>query len=243
MLAAAGWVWAAAAVAAWLAMRRRATRVRELVARACHEVRGPLTAATLALELMERRAEAPPERVRALRDQMRRAALALEDLDAAPRRDASGERPEELGAAALLTGLHVAWGPVCAARGRELRAGPAPAGALLLADRTRVEQAVGNLIANAMEHGEGTIELRSRLSAGRLRVEVRDEGNGLTRPLQEILDAPRAGRGRRGRGLAIAAGIAQRHGGRLTTAPGGAVLVLELPLLAMEPAAAAWSSR
>jgi len=47
----------------------------------------------------------------------------------------------------------------------------------------------------------------------------------------ELARRPRAGRGHRGRGLAIAAEIAARHGGRLATAPatGGGRVVLDLP--------------
>ena len=58
-----------------------------------------------------------------------------------------------------------------------------------------------------------------------------DEGPGLPAPVAELVRLPRAGRGRRGRGLAIAAEIAARHGGRLAAAPaaGGGRVVLELP--------------
>jgi signal transduction histidine kinase len=65
---------------------------------------------------------------------------------------------------------------------------------------------------------------------------VRDGGAGLGRPLAEILRGARGFRLRpagRGRGLAIAAAIARRHGGTVSTAPSaeGAALVLALPLL------------
>lgn len=218
-VALAGWVLAAVAI-------HRALRARERVARACHEVRGPLTAAGLALQLMARRAEAPPERLAALDEQLRRARLAVEDLHAGGR---VPERLEAVPVAVLLAALQLSWAPVCAARGRPLAVGLAPRGLAVLADRTRLAQALGNLIANALEHGAGEIEVRARTSAGMLRLEVRDEGPGLGRPIAQLLRGARGGRGRRGRGLAIAAGIAARHGGELATAPGGAV-VLALPL-------------
>src|SRR6185295_2170448 len=75
-LAAAGFT---VAVVAVLELRRR----RELVARACHELRGPLTAVRLALAAMERRQEAPPERLATLDHELRRAGLALDDFAAA----------------------------------------------------------------------------------------------------------------------------------------------------------------
>lgn len=212
-----GWLVAAAAV-------HQVFAARERVARACHEVRGPLTAAGLALQLMERRAEAPVERLVALEEQLRRAGLALEDLVSSR---GAPDRLERLPVAVLLASLHVTWAPVCAARGRTLAVGIAPPGLSVLADRTRLAQALGNLIANSLEHGTGDIELRPRVTGGKLRLEVRDEGGGLREPLRTA----RAGRGRRGRGLAIAADIAVRHEGALRTAPGAAV-VLELPLMA-----------
>jgi signal transduction histidine kinase len=224
-LAIAGWMVAAVLV-------HRALGARERVARACHELRGPLTAAGLALTTMARLGEAPAERLAALDEQLRRAALALEDLG-----EGEVDRIERLPVAHLLAGLHVTWSPVCAAAGRPLVVGVAPQGLALLADRTRLAQAAGNLVANALEHGEGAIEVRPRCAGGVLRIEVRDGGRGLGRPLREIVRRPRAGLGRRGRGLAIAASIARRHGGALSTAPGAAV-VLELPLLAAGVSAA-----
>jgi signal transduction histidine kinase len=147
---------------------------------------------------------------------------------------------EPVSVGALLARLKVGWGPVCAAEGRPLTVGTAPPGLSVLADGTRLAQAAGNLIANAIEHGAGAIEVRPRCSGGWLRLEVHDGGHGLGRPLGEILRAPRGGRGARGRGLAIVAGIAERHGGTLATAPTaeGAALVLELPLTARADRAA-----
>ncbi|HEV2060697.1 MAG TPA: histidine kinase dimerization/phospho-acceptor domain-containing protein, partial [Solirubrobacteraceae bacterium] len=62
-----------------LELRRR----REMVARACHELRGPLTAVRLSLATMERRAEAPPGRLATLERELCRAGLALDDFAAA----------------------------------------------------------------------------------------------------------------------------------------------------------------
>lgn len=217
------------ALLGWMAVAvlvHRALGARERVARACHEVRGPLAAAGLALRTMERFEEAPLERVAALDEQLRRAALAVEDLDRRGR-----DRVAPMTVQQLMASLRTTWSPVCAAAGRPLVVGAAPLGLAVLADRTRLAQAAGNVIANSLEHGAGAIEVRPRVCGDRLRLEVRDGGGGLGRPLKQIVRRPRAGLGRRGRGLAIADEIARRHGGSLTTAPGAAV-VLELPLLA-----------
>jgi signal transduction histidine kinase len=211
----------------------RVRDTRELTARAGHEVRGPLTALALALDALGARGELPADRVAGLHAQIRRAALALDDLCAAPQRRRAPDRPEVLSLSAVVASLSHTWAPVAAARGRELRIVPAEAGTRLFADRTRVSQAAGNLIANALEHGTGRIDVRARVAADRVRLEVLDDGPGLRAPLPAIIRAARGGRGDHGRGLAIADGIARSHGGRLTTAPsgGGAALVLELPLL------------
>jgi signal transduction histidine kinase len=144
----------------------------------------------------------------------------------------------------------------------EWRGGPAFVGG----DRRRLAQATGNLIANAVEHGGGEVTVRGRLERrggdgtprgplerrredgtlnGRVahdtvRVEVIDRGSGLPAPVTELARRPRAGRGSRGRGLAIAAAVAAAHGGRLASAPAerGARLVLELPASQGAPARA-----
>jgi signal transduction histidine kinase len=218
-------VWA---LAGWLAaavMLRRAAGRAELVARASHELRGPLTAAMLALDGLR------GDRAAAVEAQLRRARLALDDLAAAPRGASAPDRPELVALPALLAQIELAWRPAALAQGRELSVAPATAGTYLIADRTRLAQAVGNLIANALEHGAGPIAVRARVVGGRVRLEVRDEGDGLRSPLADVAARRRNGRGR---GLAIAAGIARRHGGRLTAAPStaGAALVLDLPAAA-----------
>jgi DNA-binding response OmpR family regulator len=228
-----GWVAAAA-----LALRAR--RRRELVARASHELRGPLTAAQLALDTMARRRDVHADHVLAIDSQLRRARLALADFDAAPAGVLAPDDLAVLPVSGLVAQLALSWEPVAAARGRELKVPAAPPGLSLLGDRTRLAQAAGNLLANALEHGAGPVELRARRSGPRLRLEVRDSGTGLPAPVSELVRSPRGGRGR---GLAITAGIAARHGGRLTAAPSaaGASVVLELPLHAAPEALEAHS--
>ena len=114
------------------------------------------------------------------------------------------------------------------------RSATCSAGALVNGDRLRLAQAVSNLVANALEHGPGRVELTARIvGRSHVRIEVIDEGPGLPASLAELTRRARGGRGRRGRGLAIAAEIAERHGGRLVAAPStrGARIGLELPVL------------
>jgi signal transduction histidine kinase len=220
----------AAVVLCCLELRRR----RELVARACHELRGPLTAVRLGLATMERRGEAPPERLASLELELRRAGLALDDFAAARGGRRTVDRDEPVDIAELLEEQLASWDVVAAAFQSTLRLGGAVPGTFVRGDRLRLAQAISNLVANAIEHAPGRVELTARIVGSRhVCIEVVDEGPGLPHPVAELTRRARAGRGRRGRGLAIAAEIAGRHGGRLVaaTAPHGARIGLELPVV------------
>ncbi len=226
MLAAIG---TAAAVGCWWELRRR----RELVARACHELRGPLTAVRLCLATMERRGEAPPERLAALELELRRAGLALDDFAAARSGRRTLDRDDAVEVDELLEEQFDTWQVVAGAFGSTLRLGSLQPGAYVRGDRLRLAQAISNLVANALEHGPGRVEITARrVGRGHVCIEVIDEGPGLPSPVAELTRRARAGRGRRGRGLAIAAEIAGRHGGRIIAAPAatGARVGLELPI-------------
>jgi signal transduction histidine kinase len=234
-LALGGWLAASggglAVVCAW---RSRAGRM-ETIARACHELRGPLTAARLGLQLGASVGELTPARLRAIDLELGRAALALEDLDAVRARGlVTGWRaPEVVDLAELVADSVEAWRPAAAARAVEVKASWSGGPASVWGDRLRLAQATANLIANAIEHGGRVIEVRGCAQAGRARVEVSDTGPGLPAPVAELARRPRRGRGARGRGLAIACAVASSHGGRLAAAPSerGARLVLELPAM------------
>ena len=228
-----GWAAAGSLLAATLSLWRARRRRMEAIARACHEVRGPLTAVGLGLSLSARTGELSPEHVRALETELRRAALALADLGERVRRRPGfdrGER-ERVSLAALLAEA------VLAARGRAAAAGVQLGGvwegpdAIVYGSRLRLAQALGNLITNAVEHGEGAVFVRGDVRGARARIEVADAGPGLPATVAELARRPRGGRGARGRGLAITSEIARCHGGAISTAPAarGAIVMLTLP--------------
>jgi signal transduction histidine kinase len=225
--------WAAAALAAGIVLfvlRIRATGL-ERVARASHELRGPITAVRLGLQLGVRTGELTPARLRAIDLELERAALALDDLAPARRRATATWCFGEFDGAELLADAVEASRADAAERGVELELTWSDYPARVAGDRLRIAQAVRNLIANAIEHGAGTVEVRGRRDGAGVRVEVIDGGPGLPAPVADLVRRARGGRGTRGRGLAIASAIAHEHGGRLAAAPTerGARLVLELP--------------
>jgi signal transduction histidine kinase len=229
-----GWLAAALGIIVALGLLWELRRRKELVARACHELRGPLTAARLGLASMERRREAPPERIVALELELRRAGLALDDFAAARSGMRTLDRNEPVEIRELLEDQFASWRVVASVFDSRLLLGPLAPGIEVRGDRLRLAQAVSNLIANALEHAPGRIELAAR-AAGQhhVRIEVIDEGPGLPASVADLTRRARGGRGRRGRGLAIASTIAERHGGRLVAAPAqrGARLGVELPAL------------
>ena len=237
-------------------LRARDRRRLVLAARARHEVRGPLCTARLALDGLERSA-----RVEAIDLELRRAALALEDLGGGARRPGGRAEPVEVGG--LLREAEPTWVALAAAHGAALTIDPPPGDVHVMADRLRLLQACANLVANAAEHGRraadggdhsvstttaaggdlpvssggditaagGQITVSAVDHGGRVRIEVADRGPGLPASLPVLLASARGRSSSRGHGLAIAAAIAARHGGRLSAAPAaeGARLVLELP--------------
>lgn len=104
-------------------------------------------------------------------------------------------------------------------------------------DRLRLEQALGNLVENALRHGKGRVRIEARAVGGAVELHVRDEGSGfaaefLPRAFQRFSRAEesRSGGGA-GLGLAIVCAIAHAHGGCAEAAnrEGGADVWITLP--------------
>jgi signal transduction histidine kinase len=233
-VAAVGWTAALFALLMAAFVRASTGRRMALVAEAAHELRAPLSAALLGLHGVVSDAPAA-RRVAAVELELRRAGLALADLDAAPRGRRAPELAEPLEVRALLAEAVEGWRPLASALGGELLFDPAGARLLVQADRLRLTQAVGNLVLNALEHGAGPVRIRAHATRTHARIEVRDQGPGLPAPVAALADGMHAGR--RGHGLAIAGRVARSHGGRLLTAPvsSGACVVLELPRADIDP--------
>jgi signal transduction histidine kinase len=226
-----GWLAGSGGVVAAAGARRALAGRMETVARACHELRGPLTAVRLGLDYSAGNGQLTPDRLRAIDLELGRAALVLEDLDAVRTRHARPRLPEPIELEQFVSDSVEAWRPTAMAHGVELRASWSGDMPTVWGDRLRVAQVTGNLISNAIEHGGGTVDVHGHGDRLRAWIEVSDSGPGLPAPFAELARGAQRGRGRRGRGLAIAVAIAADQGGRLTAVPSvrGARLVLELP--------------
>ena len=104
----------------------------------------------------------------------------------------------------------------------------APPDLALTCDRLRLEQALGNLVDNALRHGEGAVVLDARASGDHVELHVRDEGPGIPPTFLphafrrfSRADASQAGPGA-GLGLAIVDSIARAHDGHAEGSTGGA---------------------
>jgi heavy metal sensor kinase len=217
-------------------------RERRFVADASHELRTPLALLRTELELALRRPRGRDEleaAVHSAADEVDRLARLAEDLLVLARADEHGLplRHEKLESQELLDDVARRFGPRADVAGRRVEVDAAEGGTIM-GDRLRLEQALGNLVDNALRHGAGTISLAAAQSDGRVELRVADDGSGfpadfLPRAFDRFAraDAARAS-GAAGLGLAIVDVIARAHGGSAAAANGatrGAVVILTLP--------------
>ena len=142
---------------------------RELAARAEHELRGAAAALALACERL-RRDPAAKDHAAMIDAQLDRLRAGLDDLNAA-RGEAAGAVREHADVQALTRDASRAWPTSFEWEGEAVPAN---------VDRRRFAKALGNLLANAAEHGSGDIRVTGRAHDGGVRLQVRNRGRGLT---------------------------------------------------------------
>jgi signal transduction histidine kinase len=222
LLVFAGLSWLAGA-AALVRLRRRL----ELVARAEHELRGPATALELACRRM-RREGAGVRYAAVVEAQLDRLRAGLAELDAARsgRRRRAWPRPRPAELSSTARAALAPWELEPGSAGFEWLGGPA----VTRLDRGELSRVLGNLMANAAEHGAGEIRVNGHTTPGAVRIEIRNpnrerDGAGSRAAWPA---SPVSGRGR---GLRIAERAARQLGGRLLVEVGEreTVAVLELP--------------
>lgn len=113
-----------------------------------------------------------------------------------------------------------------------------PEGLVIMADRAALERILGNVVRNAIVHGEPPISIRATADVGGARISILDRGPGIPEPFARRLFEPfsrsnhSTGKPGVGLGLAIAQSYARRLGGELHYEPGrprGSVFTLVLP--------------
>ena len=217
-------------------------RERDFVADAGHELRTPLALLRTELELALRHAESPEEVREAVRwasQEAARLSQLADDLLLIARSD-RGKLPlriETLDAGQLFATVVSRFEWQAEDAGRPLES-DAPPSVRLSGDRLRLEQALANLVDNALRHGGGRVRLAVAGADGRVELHVQDQGPGFP---PEFLDGaferfsrPEAGRagGGSGLGLSIVKAIAEAHGGTahaVNSPDGGADVWLVLP--------------
>jgi heavy metal sensor kinase len=198
-------------------------RERSFVADAGHELRTPLALLRTELELALRHSGSADELREAIRrssQEVDRMAQLAEDLLLLARSH-GGELPlriETLDAADLLTSVvsRFEWR---AQAGNRPIATSQPDGLRLRGDRLRLEQALGNLVDNALRYGEGEVRVSAAQAGAMVELHVSDGGGGIPpefcgRAFERFSRHDHArSRGGAGLGLAIVRAIAEAHGG------------------------------
>jgi two-component system, OmpR family, sensor kinase len=207
-------------------------RQRGFVAEAGHEMRTPLALLRAELDFALHDADTEAEVRDALRaageETDRLVALAADLLLIAG--SEHGELAlgtERVSVSDLLESVRnrFAWRAEADARTLEVRA---PSGAALMGDRLRLEQALGNLVDNALRHGDGAVHIEALGAGDRIELHVRDQGPGFPAAfLPQAFDRfSRAEQSHTtsgaGLGLAIVEAIARAHGGTAEAANGAA---------------------
>jgi two-component system OmpR family sensor kinase len=206
-------------------------RERRFVADASHELRTPLAILKTELELALRAGRSVAELRDALAsatEETDRLAQLAEDLLVIARSD-QGELPvraQEVHVVDLLTGVQARFSGRAHECGRPLIVHDDDEAGVIVADALRLEQAIGNLVDNALRYGDGPLELSAVRRSGIVELHVRDHGDGfppefLASAFERFARADQArGRGGAGLGLAIVAAIARAHGGSAHAANG-----------------------
>ncbi len=218
---------------------------QELIHWVAHEMKTPLAAARMNLQLFDRKLSASGQpvdahHVRSVSRQLDAMEQIVNSLiDAA--RLSEGQLAISLGRqdlASLLQDVVEHWREAHPAIAFDVVAPPGQVQAMV--DPERVEQILGNLLANAVRHGAPSRHVRIELTRQEALAElsVQDFGPGILPSMQRTLfqrfSGPSIGRGKRpGLGLYIAHELARLHEGRLSvqSVPGnGATFTLSLPL-------------
>lgn len=217
-------------------------RERRFVSDASHELRTPIAVAKTELEGAFRTGDFGPEvgeAIKAAIEECDSLGQLAEDLLVVARSDEGGVALllEPLSARAVLEGVRDRFIDRAKSHDRDIIL-DVDGDQVVLGDRARLRQALGNLVDNALRYGEGTITLRSFPLAEAAALEVSDQGPGFAddvvgRAFDRFARGDHARtRAGAGLGLAIVRALADAHGGHaeIVDPVGGATVRLTLPI-------------
>ena len=196
---------------------------------AAHELRTPITNLRGEIEValsLPRSSEEYREVLTSCLEECERISRLIQTLLLLARSDTSGDalRRESVDVGAVTANLGAFYEAAAAEAGIELRVTGEP-GLSAELDRTLFQQAIGNLVSNALAYTPrgGSVSVAARAAGERLTVIVSDTGCGiapehLPRVFERFYRADRARAGSAhnlGLGLAVVESIVTRHGGRV----------------------------
>lgn len=194
-------------------------RERSFVAHASHELRTPLALLRTELELALRRPRGAAELRAAIGSaatEVDRLERLAEDLLLLAQSGEGGLQVhlEALAVADLLGPVGSRFASAFEAAGRRLQVEPSEL--VVLGDRRLLQQALTNLVANALEHGDGPVCLTAHERGATVELVVSDRGAGIEADLLErakdrFVRSPASSGA--GLGLSIVQAIADAHGG------------------------------
>jgi len=211
---------------------------REWVADVSHQLRTPLTALRLRVDVLadETDDEATGAEMAGLQVELARLGRLVDGLLAVARAETSVPRPETVRADEIAADRVAAWEPLAHERNLTLRVrNPRPA--LVRLGPGDLEQVLDNLIANALDSVPegGTIEVVTEVKEDWAELQVIDDGPGMTRLAREnaFRRFGQSQTGGNGLGLAIVHRLAAANGAEVALAEtpgGGLTALLRLPL-------------
>jgi signal transduction histidine kinase len=206
-----------------------------------HEIKNPLTALSIHVQLVEERLRAPAPSepldglIAVLKAEVRRLNGVLERFRNFANLQRLSVAPTD--PVAVLEDVIRLIGPQADRQGVRMtlaRSGPPPGDVLL--DEEKFREAVINLVVNALEAmpAGGDLTLSAAAAGGSLAVEVADTGPGIAEEVRKDLFKPFVSTKRQGTGmgLALTEKLISQHGGHVTyrTGPDGTVFRLCLPI-------------
>ena len=212
---------------------------RRFTADAAHELRTPLAALRMRIQLMQRQqavAAGTPIDLQGLRNEVDRCTALTESLLALARLDP--ERPESLAKEPVALGALFEGLAAARPMGVEAEVQVDARGLVLQAQPALLESALRNLVDNALRYGAAQVKVDALSTGAGVRVTVRDDGPGvseadrarLTERFFRVLGSEQTGSGL---GLSIVARIVALHGGALHFEDGldgrGLGVVMEFP--------------